>query len=311
MRSLKLKRGLRAFASWALFSLGAIESAAAQAASPEEPVRVALDWKNVSDADVARCGLSRLRAGTLERLISEGYAVVEIVDERGIDVSVASIEGGLKVAMLSEAVARSELIRIEQGCDSTFVLEVIERIRVLVDAVKRARPVPPPPDLGSFEAGPAPPLEHEPALHAQLDALVRASDAGSFAFGGGLGVRAGLFGAFQLGGRIELAGSAVRDVTLLEAGLFVSAALQPAASHLGFVLELGPVLHHAKSTELSVAEPEAFLLLGPQLGFGPLLVQLLFHARLRSFEHRVGPEIAWDSGRVGIVLRVGAQLSGS
>lgn len=304
MLAVKLKLGLCACA---LLSLAPTVDAAAL----EEPVRVALDWKNVADADVARCGLSRLRAGTLERLVSEGYAVVETVDERGIDVAVASIEGGLKIVMTSEAVARSEFIRIEPSCDSTFVLEVIERISGLVDAVKGARPALPP-SLPPAHVGPERVPEPEPAaLHAQIDALVRASDAASVAIGGGLVVRAGVVGNFQLGGRVELAGNAVHDVTLLEAGLFVSAALQPPTSHLGFVLELGPVLHHAKSAELSVAEPEAFVMLGPQLGLGPLLVQLLFHARLRSFEHRVGPEIAWDSGRVGVVLRVGAQLSGS
>jgi hypothetical protein len=285
-------------------------AASVDAAAPEEPVRVALDWKNVADADVARCGLSRLRAGTLERLVSEGYAVVETVDERGIAVAVASIEGGLKIVMASEAVARSEVIRIEPSCDSTFVLEVIERISALVDAVKHARPAPPPSLPAAYVGAEPAPEPEPPTLHAQIDALLRASDTASLAIGGGLAVRAGLLGGVQLGGRVELAGNAVHDVTVLEAGLFVSAALQPAASPLGFVLELGPVLHHAKSAQLSVAEPEAFLMLGPQLGLGSLLVQLLFHARLRSFEHRVGQEIAWDSGRVGVVLRVGAQLSG-
>src|SRR5262245_3367240 len=43
-------------------------------AAPEGRARVAVDWSGVTDSDVARCGLSRLRAGTIERPAAAGQA---------------------------------------------------------------------------------------------------------------------------------------------------------------------------------------------------------------------------------------------
>ena len=57
--------------------------------------RVAIDWQGVSDRDIERCGLSRLRAGVIERLVSEGYALVETVDAGGVQVAIASSERGI------------------------------------------------------------------------------------------------------------------------------------------------------------------------------------------------------------------------
>jgi hypothetical protein len=42
----------------------------ASSAWAEGAVRVAIDWQGVSDRDIERCGLSRLRAGVIERLVS-------------------------------------------------------------------------------------------------------------------------------------------------------------------------------------------------------------------------------------------------
>jgi hypothetical protein len=57
-----------------------------------------------------------------------------------------------------------------------------------------------------------------------------------------------------------------------------------------------------------VTEVDASLGAGVQLSTGHFLAQLLIYGRLGSFEHRVRGEIAHDSGRVGLALRVGAQL---
>jgi hypothetical protein len=48
---------------------------------------------------------------------------------------------------------------------------------------------------------------------------------------------------------------------------------------------------------------------GAQLSLGHFLGQLLVYGRLRSLEHRVGRSSAFETGHVGILLRLGAQLS--
>jgi hypothetical protein len=68
------------------------------------------------------------------------------------------------------------------------------------------------------------------------------------------------------------------------------------------------VVHLASSDARSVTELDASLAGGLQLSAGHFLTQLLVYGRLRDFEHRVGSEIAHDSGRVGLALRFGAQL---
>jgi hypothetical protein len=67
-------------------------------------------------------------------------------------------------------------------------------------------------------------------------------------------------------------------------------------------------VHLASSDARSVTELDATLGAGVQLSTGHFLAQLLAYARLRDFEHRVAGEIAHDSGRVGLALRLGAQL---
>ena len=98
------------------------------------------------------------------------------------------------------------------------------------------------------------------------------------------------------------------EVTVLELMPALTAAYQPSSALLGPCFELGPVVHLASSDARSVTELDASLGAGLQLSAGHFLAQLLLYARLRDFEHRIGGEIAHDSGRVGLALRIGAQL---
>jgi hypothetical protein len=61
----------------------------------------------------------------------------------------------------------------------------------------------------------------------------------------------------------------------------------------------------------SATRLDAALGAGAQLALRHFLVQLLLFGRLRSFEHRAAGESAFDTGRVGLILRLGGQLSGS
>src|SRR5687768_14982102 len=94
-------------------------AAVASPAAAQVQRRVAVDWSGVSDGDVARCGLSRLRAGTIERLVDSGYAVVGSRDRGALGVVVASVEGGLRVQVDGSGAERDETLKFPEPCDTT------------------------------------------------------------------------------------------------------------------------------------------------------------------------------------------------
>ena len=296
----------------------------ARAQAEPQQTRVSVDWEAVDDADVERCGLSRLRAGTIERLVGAGYAVVEATDDSGVRVSVGSVPGGLKLRIEGKDIAREETLAAGAECDATFALDVISRIAERVDEVaqelarhraasdvgagfKPAHSDATHSDAARSDDHPDAPPDR-PAVHAGIDLTARINTAPSYQLGGGLGVRASLPAGWELGGRAELTVHAERGVTVLELLLGPAIAWQPEVSGLGAYLEIGPILHLATSDARSVRELDLALGLGPQLGLGPVLVQLLAYGRLRRFEHRVDGETAFDTGHLGLILRAGAQL---
>ena len=95
---------------------------------------------------------------------------------------------------------------------------------------------------------------------------------------------------------------------MLETFLGATAAWQPDRRGAGPYVELGPVLHLASSDVLSVLEPDVLLGAGLQVSVSHVLAHVLVTARLRRFEHRVGSDVAFDTGHLGVVLRIGAQL---
>jgi hypothetical protein len=266
-----------------------------------EQAKVAVDWSGVADADVARCGLSRLRAGTIERLVDGGYAVVGTEQPGAIGVVVSSVEGGLRIQVSSASGARDETLELGKACDSTTVLDAIARISELVAEVDRARPSP-------EKRRPAP----EPAVltdwQGSIDFTARANDSPDALFGGGIGARARLPAGWEAGGRAELVGNADLGVTVLEPFLGVTAAWQPDRRGAGPYLELGPALHLASSDVVSVREPDVLFGAGLQVSVSHILAHVLVTARLRRFQHRVGADVAYDTGHLGMVLRIGAQL---
>lgn len=296
--------------SWLVVLLLAASRADAQPAGGEG-VRVAIDWQGVRDRDIERCGLSRLRAGVIERLVGDGYALVEDAGESGVRVDVASSAEGIQLHVASANVVREDDLHAGEPCDATFVLDVIARVAELVDEVVRARPEP----VAAPEPAPAREIAAQPEseasesrFHAALDATARANQALYWLAGGGVSARVQWPSGLSIGGRAELVGTARLEVTVLELMGALTAAYQPQDALIGPCFELGPVLHLASSDARSVTELDATLGAGLSLATGHLLAQLLLYGRLRDFEHRVGDEIAHDSGRVGLTLRIGAQL---
>jgi hypothetical protein len=288
------------------------------AARAQEPARVTVDWSDVRDADVERCGLARLRAGTIERLVARGHAVVETVDASGIQVSVASTPDGLQVRVQSGDVSRGETLPAGETCDATFALEAIARIAELVDEVARARPQPPATSsevddapAATPAAEPAEPHAPRAGVQAALDLTARFNDSPDFLLGGGIGMRVRHSGSWESGLRAELTGNGALGVTVMEAFLGATAAYQPALPGVAPYLELGPLLHLGSSDARSEVELDGALGAGVQLSLGHFLAHLLLQGRLRSFEHRVGEKTAHDTGRIGVIVRVGGQLSGS
>ena len=268
--------------------------------------RVSIDWRNVSDADVERCGLSRLRAGTLERLVDEGHAVVDSVDSTGISVRVSSVAGGLHILVKARGISREDTVTLPQACDATLVLEAISRIAELVRDVEEA--------LGPAPAAkPIAPAEPEaPVFQLELDAAVKAAHPREFVlFGGGFGVDWAVSADWRLGGRAELTGNARLGVTVLEASTLVTLKWRPLRSIVGLHLEAGPLFHSGTSSELAARELDAAAGAGPDLSIGPLRAHLLGYVRLRRFEHRIDGEVAFDTRQVFLILRIGAQLFGS
>ena len=271
-------------------------------AEAADQARVAVDWSHVTDADVARCGLSRLRAGTIERLIDGGYAVVGTRQPGAIGVVVSSVEQGLRIQVSGPGDARDETLELGKACDSTTVLEAIARIYELVTEVDRARP----------RALPEPRYARESRVgtdwQGAIDFTTRANDSPDVLLGGGLGARARLSSGWEPGVRGELAGNAHLGVTILEPFLGATIAWQPDRRGAGPYAELGPVLHLASSDSLSVREPDVLFGAGLQVSVSHILAHVLVTARRRRVEHRVGAEVAYDTGHLGMVLRIGAQL---
>jgi hypothetical protein len=264
-----------------------------------EQSRVAVDWSRVTDADVERCGLSRLRAGTIERLVDGGYAVVGTGQPGAIGVEVSSVPRGLRIRVSGAANARDETIELEKTCDTTTVLDVIARIFELVAEVDRerpraARPLPAPVPVTDWQGA--------------IDFTARANDSPDVLLGGGVAARARFPAGWEPGIRGELAGNAHLGVTILEPFVGLTAAWQPDRRGAGPYLELGPVLHLASSDVLSVVEPDVLFGAGLQVSVSHILAHVLVTARLRRFEHRVGADVAYDTGHLGMVLRIGAQL---
>jgi hypothetical protein len=289
----------------------------AQAQGARGEQRVAVDWSGVRDEDIERCGLSRLRAGTIERLVEDGHAVVDEAGEGGVQVVVVSADAALRIRVSAGATAREDGVALGADCDSTAALEIIARISEQVGEVSRAQrdamqtappamPVGPPQPERATDAGGA-----RAGIQASLDAVARANPSPGLLVGGGVSVRARLGRAWESGGRLELTGNGLDGVTVLEGSLLWTAAYQPALPGVGLHLEVGPILHSGTSDALSVLELDAALGAGPQLELGHLLVQLVLYARLRGFEHRASGEIAFETGHFGVILRVGAQLFGS
>ena len=276
------------------------------------PTPVAIDWKGVSDADAERCGLSRLRAGTIERLVGDGYAVVESAGEPGIRVSVTSRGGALAVRVEGGDVVREERLDTE-GCDSTFVLDVTSRIAELVAEVHRERKPAAPPARMTPAEGSARPASPAPGggLRGEMDVTGRINVSPDWLLGGGLAVRGRVPAGWELGGRAEVTANGRLGVTVTEAFLGVSLAFHPKWSGFGPCLEVGPLLHNATSDVLTMTRFDASLAAGGELALGFLFAQVLIQARFRSIEHQVGSEVAYDTGRFGMIFRLGGQLSGS
>jgi hypothetical protein len=306
-----------AFAAVAALVLCGVSSSPAKAQPAREQQRVAVDWSAVSDADVARCGLSRLRAGTIERLVEDGHAVVEDSGEGGLRVVVASAGADLRVQVSAGAIMQEDSIALGPDCDATLTLESIARISELVDGVARetrelAAQAAPEPESPRSEPAAEPQAPADRAgVEAAIAASARASAGPYVLLGGAAIVRARPTASLEAGVQIELTGNGEGGVTVLEAQLALTAAYQPALPGLGIVVELGPLLHSGASDVRSVLELDASLGAGAQLSLGHLLAQLVFYVRLRSLEHRAGSDIAFETGRFGLILRIGAQLFGS
>jgi hypothetical protein len=294
----------------ALVVLGAHGASAGEGA----PIPVAVDWKGVSDLDAERCGLGRLRAAAIERLVGDGYAVVESAGEGGIFVGVTSSGGALGVRVEGKGVARAERLDTT-GCDSTFVLAVTSRIAELVAEVARERKTSPPPAPTSPTLEPAPAAPPSPVsntgVRGEIDVTGRINTSPDWLLGGGVAVRGRASAGWELGGRAEVAANGHLGVTVTEVFLGASFAFHPKWSGLGPCVEVGPLLHHATSDVLTVTRLDASLSAGGELALGPFFAQVMLQGRLGSFEHRVGSEVAYQTGRFGAVFRLGGQLSGS
>jgi hypothetical protein len=212
--------------------------------------RVTVDWSRVSDADVARCGLSKLRPGTIERLVDSGYAVVGSSDGSELGVVVTSVAGGLRVEVEGGGTRRDDTLRYPEPCDTTFVLEAIDRIAELVGEVARQKPVAPPAFDGPPVPGPPPPIVAA-GWQAGVDFTSRASHSGDVFLGGGLSGRDRFIGGWEGGLRAELTASIANGVTVFEPFLGFTGAWQAETRGAGPYLELGPLLHLAHSDTLS------------------------------------------------------------
>jgi hypothetical protein len=180
-------------------------------------------------------------------------------------------------------------------------LDVIARIFELVAEVDRERPSAARPARAPV---PVPVADWQGAI----DFTARANDSPDALLGGGLAARARFPAGWEPGVRGELAGNAHLGVTILEPFVGLTAAWQPDRRGAGPYLELGPVLHLASSDVLSVVEPDLLFGAGLQVSVSHILAHVLVTARLRRFEHRVGADVAYDTGHLGMVLRIGAQL---
>jgi hypothetical protein len=311
--SLRTRR-FRSFLSICVLAL-TCASARAQAASGG-PVQVAVDWRGVADRDVERCGLTRMRAGIIERLVQSGHAVVERVQEDGVQVAIASEPTGLVLHVASsDGGERTRRLPFAEPCDVTFVLDVIASVAEEVDALAqaqrtvRARRASVRAELMDAE------LDARTAqvtvrarYQLALEALVKLPATFDPLFGVGLSGAMGVRTSWELGARLELAATAREGVALFEPLAGATAAWQPTHSLLGLHAEVGLLFHRARSAQRSVSELDGALAVGARLCTGHLLAHLLVYARLHSFAHELDGRVALDTSRAGLIVRIGAQL---
>ena len=266
---------------------------------------MALDWSQMDDAQTERCGLLQLHAATLERLLGEGYVIVAEAQPRSIRLRFSS-EGATSFGARADASWGRRELRFElpDDCDATFVLLVIDR---MVDALSQLTEERPPLPVEQ-EPRPVEPPPPEPMARAYLDidATLRAHYTPALLVGGGLGVGRHWPNAWSVGARLELVGIAHDGVRLLEPSAALVVGYRPDV--VGFVAELGPVLHVALSDLRTVVEPDAMVALGMQISARRFFAHLLIFVRFRAFEHVRGPEQAVDTGFAGLAFRLGGKL---
>lgn len=91
--------------------------------------QVSVDWSEVPDAVIARCGLAGLEAMVLQGMVDEGYAVVRSIPEDGIALVIRSDGDRFTVEGARAERRASREVPIPARCDSTIQVEILAALR--------------------------------------------------------------------------------------------------------------------------------------------------------------------------------------
>ncbi|MEZ0315028.1 MAG: hypothetical protein ACAI38_24930 [Myxococcota bacterium] len=295
------------------------------AAAPElRPAMV--DWSGVSDATVRRCNLGLLQSLLLQGMVESGFAVVDAVGPRVIQVTLIERKGGIAVEARRDDVVARRRVPVPQRCDSTIGVELQAAARATATEVEEQTrfiaPVPAStaPTAPLWADSPRAPVEtvqaeaprasttrewSGPRGRIGLGAGLSSAESPFAVLTGQLGVR---YGGWWVAACVD---AALRDslgVIVLEP------ALGPEVSRLtrvGFAdMSIGlavQLLGHAfwrdddRGGHLDVRVSAPLRVEHATSGFGIALVPTF---RLRPVEHRVGDDLAYRVRHVGGLVAI-------
>lgn len=297
------------------------------AQAPAPRTDAAFEWSGVSDALVARCGLSGLTGLVVQDLVAAGYAVVRRATADGVTITLTERGGALELLVRSEAGVQTAAVAVGRDCESSLQLEVLHQLSTLLARDRAARaaaakPEPPPPPApapspspGTPPVAPARASSPWPAVRPLLALGVDVPLAQPMlAASGGARVRLHRHVSFDVA--LEAAVTWPRSVVTLEAGLAARASVHlPLGSALTAVAGLSAALYRhqffAPGRGGGHFDGRFGVPLELWLNAVPVGLRLVPYLRLTQVEHVVDSGTAFSARAFGVVAALVVRLGGA
>lgn len=288
--------------------------------APSRPV--AVDLSALSDRTIEQCKLRGFQGLLVQSLIEEHFAVVDTVDEDGINVAVQATPTSFELRASSKGAVLHDWLDIPKPCDSSIQLDLVQRITSMartIDAktggAPRPRDIelitpPTPAPKGKTPEVPERPVYSRAPVEIDFQGVYPGHT--PFLVGGSLRLNLD-FRAFFLSIAPEVSLHHASDLWIYEPAMAIAISKAiglswPFAADIG--LEVAPIAHvfSAPSDSGVRFDGRVGLPLAITGGRGRVTVTVMPYARLHRFEHFVDNLMTYTSERWGILLRVGVGL---